>query len=354
MDEITTGESVETTPAPVEETAAASPEQTADEQFDGLMAAAADRMSGAQPAPPPAAETAQDAEEEQAQQQPEEKPEEKPAPQEEGPRLLRIKVNGEEIELPEDKLVALAQQGADYTRKTQALSERSKQLEAWEAVIGRIQGDPQLQTRFKALFDESQTPVQAQGPQASEPPADPIERLKWEIRQEVMAEVEGKIKPLAERPAQLEQAMTLQSFKSELQRDPLYPQALKLVQQYVANQPAFAREALHQRLDRDPQAFLEVYGPARAHAMAQASKDKEAQAEPTTAPTKPAVVQRTVKPREAAPTLETAGGAPAAGVESVRRSQDLKTLTKRVRSNQADGQDLVAYLNLTGALKRMG
>ena len=88
--------------------------------------------------------------------------------------------------------------------------------------------------------------------------------------------------------------------------------------------------------------------------MAQASKDKEAQAEPTTEPTKPAVVQRTVKPREAAPTLETAGGAPAAGVESVRRSQDLKTLTKRVRSNQADGQDLVAYLNLTGALKRMG
>jgi hypothetical protein len=347
MDEIITGESVETTPAPVEEAAAASPEQTADEQFDGLMAAAADRMAGAQqPAPAPAAETTQDAEPVE--------PEAKSEPQEEGPRLLRIKVNGEEMELPEDKLVALAQQGVDYTRKTQALSERSKQLEAWGAVINRIQSEPQLQARFRALFDDSQAqqaPVQQ--PQGNEPPADPIDRLKWEIRQEVMAEVEGKIKPLAERPAQLEQAMTLQSFKNEIQRDPVYPQALKLVQQYVANQPEFAREALYQRLDRDPRAFLEVYGPARAHALTQAQQAREAQAAPAPEP-KPAPVQRTVKPREAAPTLESAGGAPAAGVESTRRSQDLKALTKRVRSNQADGQDLVAYLDLSGALKRMG
>lgn len=347
MDPITAGESVETTPAPVEEAVAASPEQTADEQFDGLMAAAADRMAGVQPpAPAPAAETTQDAEPVE--------PEAKSEPQEEGPRLLRIKVNGEEMELPEDKLVALAQQGVDYTRKTQALSERSKQLEAWSAVIGRIQSDPQLQSRFKALFDDSQAQAPAQQPQGNEPPADPIDRLKWEIRQEVLAEVEGKIKPLAERPAQLEQAMTLQAFKSEIQRDPVYPQALKLVQQYVANQPEFAREALYQRLDRDPRAFLEVYGPARAHALAQAQQAQQAREVQAAPEPKPAQVQRTVKPREAAPTLESAGGAPAAGVESTRRSQDLKTLTKRVRSNQADGQDLVAYLDLTGALKRMG
>ena len=45
---------------------------------------------------------------------------------------IRLKVNGEEIEKPLDEVVALAQQGLDYTKKTQEVAEQRKQLETFE------------------------------------------------------------------------------------------------------------------------------------------------------------------------------------------------------------------------------
>lgn len=43
---------------------------------------------------------------------------------------VKLKVNGEEIEKPLDEVVALAQQGLDYTKKTQEVAEQRKELEA--------------------------------------------------------------------------------------------------------------------------------------------------------------------------------------------------------------------------------
>lgn len=45
---------------------------------------------------------------------------------------VRLKVNGEELEKPLDEVVALAQQGLDYTKKTQDVAEQRKQLETLE------------------------------------------------------------------------------------------------------------------------------------------------------------------------------------------------------------------------------
>ena len=50
-------------------------------------------------------------------------------PDQEEPRMARIKVNGEELELSEDELINYAQQGVDYTKKTQQLAEQRKLLE---------------------------------------------------------------------------------------------------------------------------------------------------------------------------------------------------------------------------------
>lgn len=44
-------------------------------------------------------------------------------------RLLRLKHDGVEIEKPEDEVIALAQQGFDYTQKTQKLAEDRKAVE---------------------------------------------------------------------------------------------------------------------------------------------------------------------------------------------------------------------------------
>lgn len=48
----------------------------------------------------------------------------------EAPKTFKVKVGGQELELSEDELVNYAQQGADYTKKTQQLAEQRKALEA--------------------------------------------------------------------------------------------------------------------------------------------------------------------------------------------------------------------------------
>ena len=50
--------------------------------------------------------------------------------QESEPQNYRIKVGGEEKDLTYDELVSLAQQGADYTKKTQQVAEQRKAVEA--------------------------------------------------------------------------------------------------------------------------------------------------------------------------------------------------------------------------------
>src|SRR5210317_736589 len=45
---------------------------------------------------------------------------------------VKLKVNGEEIEKPIDEIVALAQQGLDYTKKTQEVAEERKAVETMQ------------------------------------------------------------------------------------------------------------------------------------------------------------------------------------------------------------------------------
>jgi len=48
---------------------------------------------------------------------------------------LILKINGEEIEKPLDEVISLAQQGADYTKKTQEVAEQRKALEDYAQTI---------------------------------------------------------------------------------------------------------------------------------------------------------------------------------------------------------------------------
>ena len=48
---------------------------------------------------------------------------------------LKLKVNGEEIEKPLEEVIALAQQGFDYTKKTQEVAEQRKALEDYAQAI---------------------------------------------------------------------------------------------------------------------------------------------------------------------------------------------------------------------------
>lgn len=56
-------------------------------------------------------------------------------------RELTLKYKGQDMTLPEDQVVKLAQQGWDYTQKTQALAEQQRQLQASQAQLQQQQSD---------------------------------------------------------------------------------------------------------------------------------------------------------------------------------------------------------------------
>jgi len=60
---------------------------------------------------------------------------EEEADSEEQPASLKLKVNGEEIDKPLEEVIALAQQGLDYTKKTQEVAEQRKALEDYAQTI---------------------------------------------------------------------------------------------------------------------------------------------------------------------------------------------------------------------------
>ena len=66
---------------------------------------------------------------------------EEPAPSDDP--VHRVKVDGEEFEVPLSELVAGYQRSADYTRKTQALADQRKTLADAEALLSALQRNPQ-------------------------------------------------------------------------------------------------------------------------------------------------------------------------------------------------------------------
>ena len=81
------------------------------------------------------AEATEEVESEEATEDPDDQAEEEEQSEDEVPALLKLKVNGEDVEKPLDEVVALAQQGLDYTQKTQQVAEQRKELEAYAESI---------------------------------------------------------------------------------------------------------------------------------------------------------------------------------------------------------------------------
>lgn len=82
----------------------------------------------------PEEEIEEEASEEQAEES-EEEIEEEDSDEEEPSATIKLKVNGEEIEKPLEEVISLAQQGVDYTQKTQKVAEERKQLEEYAQTI---------------------------------------------------------------------------------------------------------------------------------------------------------------------------------------------------------------------------
>ena len=74
----------------------------------------------------------------------------------------RIKMAGEEREITQRELIKLAQQGADYTKKSQQVSEQRKALDAEAAAINEAK---QLRNEYAQRLQAMQQMLQAQQPE---------------------------------------------------------------------------------------------------------------------------------------------------------------------------------------------
>ena len=81
---------------------------------------------------------------------------------------VRLKVNGEEIEKPLDEVVALAQQGLDYTKKTQEVAEQRKQLESFEQQLKAQEQQFAEQAQLNNLLIEDVAKITALDQQLSQ------------------------------------------------------------------------------------------------------------------------------------------------------------------------------------------
>ena len=74
---------------------------------------------------------------------------------EEEQSYLTLKINGEEVDKPLDEVISLAQQGADYTKKTQEVAEQRKALEDYAQTIQVQEQQLKAQVELQqALFGE--------------------------------------------------------------------------------------------------------------------------------------------------------------------------------------------------------
>ena len=74
---------------------------------------------------------------------------------------VKLKVNGEEIEKPLDEVVALAQQGLDYTKKTQEVAEQRKSVEALQEQLKMQEQQFTEQQQLNSLLIEDVAKITA-------------------------------------------------------------------------------------------------------------------------------------------------------------------------------------------------
>lgn len=155
-----------------------------------------------------------------------EDPEETPGPEanqeepveepEEPARTFKVKVDGEEIEVPEDELLKGYSRTRDYTKKTQKLAEERK---AFEAEFASVKSErEQYSKALEALKESLQTAKEPDWDKLAN--EDPIEFVKqkelWRDRKEQKALIEAEQRRVAEQQAQ-EQQKAFQSYLEDEQ-----------------------------------------------------------------------------------------------------------------------------------------
>jgi hypothetical protein len=249
-------------------------------------------------------------------------------PEVEEPEKYTIKWQGQEKEVSQDELLDLAQKGFDYTKKTQDLALERDNLAPYVGLANRIKADPLLANQIAALVSGQTIAPKPEVRQFD----DPIEQLKWEIKQETLAETKREIAQAAQ---PIQKLQVLNAVKSEIQRDPDYTEIHQQIIDMVKSQPPAIQRTLYLQLDQDPQAYMETF-----------QQFKKNRASKVTETPKP------VKTESHAPILESGGVTAPEGVESKAKVERIsKMKAKALRSG--DPTSVADWLKASGAIDHL-
>jgi|GEM_PF-4819761 len=177
----------------------------------------------------------------------------------------KIKVRGEEREVPLSELKKLAEAGGDYTRQMQALAEQRRQVESLSALGEALRQDPGLRDYLAAYRQQGQQ-------QAQQPPVDPLERIQYEAEQRALAKMHEQFGPVLQ---QMQHQTRIQSTLAQVQQDPLHGDVYGEIKGWLASMPEdYARET-YQRLDTDPDFFTRTYSHFRDGVQKKAAQPKQ-------------------------------------------------------------------------------
>lgn len=248
----------------------------------------------------------------------------------EEPEKYTIKWQGQEKEVTQAELLDLAQKGFDYTQKTQALATERDQLAPYQGLANLIKSDPVKAAQITAIL--SGQALQAQPEKKTFD--DPIEQLKWETKQEALAELR---KEMAANIAPIHRQQALNQVRSQVQADPDYQEVHTKIIEMVKAQPPSIQKAIYLQLDQDPAAYLDAF---------QHFKQQKAQKPETTPIPKP------VKKDTHAPILESGGVEAPAGIEKKAQAERLsKQKAKALREGSTSA--LADWLKASGAIEHL-
>ncbi len=249
-------------------------------------------------------------------------------PEVEEPEKYTIKWQGQEKEVSQDELLDLAQKGFDYTKKTQDLALERDNLAPYVGLANRIKADPTLANQIADLVAGKQPQPKPEVKTFD----DPIEQLKWEIKQETLAEAKREISAAA---IPMQRMQVLNAVKAEVQRDPDYAEIHQQIIDMVKSQPPAIQKTLYLQLDQDPQAYVETF-----------QQFKNNRASKVTETPKP------LKTETHAPILESGGVTAPEGVESKAKVERIsKMKAKALRSG--DPTSVADWLKASGAIDHL-
>jgi hypothetical protein len=238
--------------------------------------------------------------------------------------------------------VELVKAGEAFTtKKSQALSDAQKRIDAYGAWINMLETDPNYREHALYKYDRAQ-----QGkPQVEAPPEDPIERIKWETEQQIMS----KIAPVIQRNQQQAEIMLyqqmIQETKQSHQRDPQYAEVHQKIGEFVTDlpgrwdDPTTTQGKMWLELDRNPDAYAQMFQKFKAQIK---SKGEAAE-----------IIEQGKTRTTKTPVLEKSGKMAQSSEEASVRSKRNKELYSKIKNKTADPDEIGDYLESSGLIDKI-